>query len=72
MIVSQKRQFRLLLILVLVEVIAVAGLFTVHRAGEGEYVRGKFGEKCYHIGSEHGNIKYPIFYPSLDDCLKSL
>lgn len=35
------------------------------------YLKGKYGQKCYISGSEHKNIKYPIYYDTLDDCLAS-
>ncbi len=34
------------------------------------YIAGKYGSKCYVEGSEHGNIKYPVEFESLDDCLE--
>lgn len=32
------------------------------------YVAGKYGSLCYLVGNEHGNIKYPIYFNSLDKC----
>lgn len=37
-----------------------------------DYTRGKFGDKCYPKGEEHGNIKYRLYYTSLEDCESSL
>lgn len=62
----------MLLILVLIEVVVFNVFIGAKHAGEGEYVRGKFGSKCYHIGNEHKGIKYPIYYKALSDCLDSL
>lgn len=47
-------------------------LFTVYANEKAEFLKGKYGHKCYMRGSEHGNIEYPIFFESVDDCLKSI
>lgn len=58
---------------ILAMVLVVFGCFFVARAvGDDEFVRGKYGAKCYIRGTEHANIKYPIYFDTLDDCLKSL
>lgn len=38
----------------------------------GDFVRGKYGGKCYIVGSEHGNIEYPVYYDTVEECLESL
>lgn len=37
-----------------------------------DYVRGRTGEHCYPIKEKHGNIKYPLYYKTLEECLNSL
>ena len=34
------------------------------------YIKSRHGEKCYLEGQEHGNIKYPIEFKSLEDCIQ--
>lgn len=34
----------------------------------GDYIAGKYGEKCYIEGNEPKTIKHPIYFKTLDDC----
>lgn len=36
------------------------------------YIRGKYGTKCYEEGYEHKNIKIPLVFDSKELCEKSL
>ena len=36
---------------------------------DDSYISSRYGTKCFAIGQEHKNIKYPILFESLDDCL---
>jgi len=35
-----------------------------------KYIASKYGNKCYIVGQENGNIKYPIKFETLEDCLQ--
>lgn len=35
-------------------------------------VRGEFGKICYFVGSEHKNIKKPLYFDSIELCQESL
>jgi hypothetical protein len=35
-----------------------------------KYMAGKYGEKCYISGQEHGNIEYEMEFDSLESCLE--
>lgn len=47
-------------------------VFSATATSNKNFIRGQYGKKCYMVGSEHGNIKYPIYFETLDECLKSL
>lgn len=34
----------------------------------GDYIAGKYGEKCYIEGNEPKTIKHPIYFETLKDC----
>lgn len=33
------------------------------------YIAGKYGKKCYIEGEENKNIRYPIKFDTLSDCI---
>lgn len=35
-----------------------------------KYISGKYGTKCYPEGQAHGNIKYPVEFDNIEDCLE--
>lgn len=37
-----------------------------------EFVRGKYGSQCYREEKAHGNIEYPVYYESREECKNSL
>jgi hypothetical protein len=37
-----------------------------------DWVKGKYGEKCYYKGTEHANMRHRIYYSSYQSCLDSL
>lgn len=37
---------------------------------QNPYVRGRDGNHCYVRGQQNKNIKYPIYYKTLADCLR--
>lgn len=41
-------------------------------ASDYSFVKGKYGHKCYAVGSEHGNIEYKVYFKTLEECLNSL
>jgi hypothetical protein len=49
-----------------------ASFFTAMATSNRNFVKGQYGHKCYLSGTEHGNIKYKIYFETLDECLKSL
>lgn len=51
---------------------AIAAFSFVSYSNSNLFVRGIFGDKCYARGSEHGNIKHPLYFDTLDECLDSL
>lgn len=62
---------KLLYVIFVIAFLTLCVLFAFADRGTS-FIRGEFGVKCYINGSEHGNIKYPIFFDSLEDCLASL
>lgn len=36
------------------------------------YVRGKYGKHCYTVQNQNKNIKHPIYFKSLQECLETL
>ena len=34
----------------------------------GNFVAGRYGEKCYVNGQEHGNIEHKIYFNTLKNC----
>lgn len=46
--------------------------FSISATSNNNFVRGKHGSKCYMEGTEHGNIRMPIYFETLEECLKSL
>ena len=58
--------------LFLVVVLFAMGVTYAKDLSDRNFVRGKYGDKCYVVGTEHRNIEYPIYYTSLDDCLAAL
>lgn len=63
---------RVVIGIVAIILLVLASLAVAYAVNKGEYVRGEYGKKCYITGSQHGNIKYPIYYDTLAECLKSL
>lgn len=54
---------------VVVLVFILLGLFwAVNAQNDLEWVHGKYGEKCYIKGTEHKNIKYPVYFDSYEEC----
>lgn len=51
--------------------ILILALYHVHSFNHA-IVKGKYGTKCYLAGQESNNIKYPVYFDSLDECMKSL
>ena len=47
-------------------------LFTAKAMSDDVFIKGEYGHKCYIKGTAHGNIEYPIYYKTVEDCLKSL
>lgn len=61
---------KLLLAIIIVLICFGIGLFSFAR--RDGFIRGQYGRKCYNVGSEHGNIKYPVYFETLEECLDSL
>ncbi|MEE8151276.1 MAG: hypothetical protein V3T43_06130 [Nitrosomonadaceae bacterium] len=36
----------------------------------GSFISGEYGTKCYNEGEEHGGIKYPVKFDTLEECLE--
>lgn len=36
------------------------------------YVRGVYGNRCYPLHMANLNIRYPVYFNNLDDCVKTL
>jgi len=53
-------------------IVVIGTLFAVYSFQNKTYIRGKYGEHCYTIKNKHPNIKHPIYFSSLQDCLNSL
>lgn len=55
--------------------IIVFGLITFTQLSKEEnsiFVRGVYGSKCYPKGFENKNIKHPLYFDSLNECIASL
>lgn len=50
----------------------MAVFFLVNAHASLEWVHGKYGEKCYIKGTEHKNIRYPVYFDSREECLRDL
>lgn len=69
----EPREVNLAIVLCVVLLVACAALFFVYKAHSNLlWVHGKYGEKCYLAGSEHKNIKYPVYFNTRQECLDDL
>ncbi len=60
------------LLATLIIVIIILTVIVFSSIASQDYVRGKYGTKCYEKGKEHKNIKHFIYFGSLEECLESL
>lgn len=37
-----------------------------------KYVKGRYGNVCYENGHSSGNIKYPVYFKTLEECAATL
>lgn len=58
--------------IILISIIVIGSLFAAYSFQRHTYVKGKYGQKCYTIENMNRNIKYPIYFDSLEDCLNTL
>lgn len=56
-------------LLIIVSVYSVG--FLIYQ-NEKTYVRGVFGSKCYQAKEKHGNIQYPLYYKTYEECIESI
>lgn len=68
----RSKEQKLAVALLIMGAILFGAFFIAQAVGKGEFVRGRYGTKCYITGSEHGNIEYPIYFDTVDECLRSL
>lgn len=53
--------------------ISLIAYFGVALAGTNlDWVKGKYGTKCYPEGQEHGNLRYKVYYSSYEECIASI
>lgn len=53
-------------------IVAIGTLYAIYSFQNETYVRGKYGKHCYTVKNMHPNIKRPIYFNSLNNCLNSL
>lgn len=57
---------------ILIASVIIGSLFAVYSFQKKTFVRGKYGSKCYTVKNMNKNIKYPIYFNSLHECLVTL
>lgn len=52
--------------------VIVAGAYAYTQDKQLEYVRGQHGDICYLRDFANKNIKYPLYFRTIDECVASL
>ena len=62
--------YRIIITTLLIAAMLIIGYFArgVYHRCVYPYVAGKTGTRCYRSGYEHGNIKYHIYFKTLEEC----
>lgn len=55
-----------------ITIVILVSVFLLASDSKMVWVRGEYGKRCYEKGEEHKNIKYPVLFETLEDCLESI
>jgi hypothetical protein len=52
--------------------VALIATYSLFGRPSYQYVRGRYGKICYIKGHESKEIRYPVYFKTLDDCKNSI